>query len=192
MYRGTSIAAGFALSLALSLACATDAPRRRRAEPAPEPAPAARARALAALGAALDAPEAQPGVLAPGAAVTARLAFGADADLDLYVTDPSLESVYFAKRESVSGGALVADRRCDAPAPRIEVAAYPVATPGPWRVGIDHPERCDGGDEAAPFVVELAAPDGVRRVEGTIGPGEFRMVVIETTLPAAAAREDVR
>jgi len=175
-----------AAALALSLACAADAPRRARTEPAPEPEPAALARALAALTATLDAPDAQPGVLAPGAPVTVRLAFGAEADLDLYVTDPSLESIYFAKRESASGGHLVADRRCDSPAPRIEVAAYPAATPGGWRVGVDHPERCDGGLEAAPFVVELAAPDGARRVEGTIGPGEFRMVVIETTLPARA------
>lgn len=36
-------------------------------------------------------------------------------------------------------------------------------------------------------MVELAAPDGVRRVEGTIGSGERRMVVIETTLSEAAA-----
>lgn len=165
----------------LALAACAAAPSR---EPAPEPDATARARSLATLGAALDAegpPNAGPG----DAGVSVRLAFGAEADLDLYVTDPSLETVYFAKRESASGGRLETDRRCDAPAPRIEVAKFPTATPGVWRVGVDHPRRCDGGKEASPFVVELVAPGIVRRGEGTIGPGEFRIVVLEVSLPPA-------
>jgi len=180
MARAFARAGALVLVAAMAGACASTSQR----EPAPEPDPARLASALAELRAALDAPDVQPAAFAPGAPVTARLAFGAEADLDLYVTDPSLDSVYFAKRDGGSGGELVADRRCDAPAPRVELAAYTVATSGTWRVGIDHPGRCDDGVEAAPFVVELAAPDFVRRVEGTIAPGEFRMVVIETTLPA--------
>ena len=45
--------------------------------------------------------------------LSVQLAFEADTDLDLYVTGPLLETVYFANLASKSGGELSADVRCD-------------------------------------------------------------------------------
>ena len=43
------------------------------------------------------------GMRQAGSGVTVQLAFGEEADLDLYVTDPLLETVYFARHESRTG-----------------------------------------------------------------------------------------
>ena len=42
----------------------------------------------------------------PAGALRARLVFSADADLDLYVTGPDLETVYFANTPTRLGGVL--------------------------------------------------------------------------------------
>jgi hypothetical protein len=102
-----------------------------------------------------------------GDALVVRLAFGADADLDLYVTDPSLETVYYANTPAVSGGALLADRRCDGPpgdgaaaeaGVRIETVRFERPPPGRYRIGIDFPHRCDGGPDEVPFAVSVDHP----------------------------------
>ena len=83
----------------------------------------------------VEAVEQLEGVLAEEApALTAgmlllRLAFGAEADLDLYVTDPQLETLYYANTPVRSGGELLEDQRCD---------ATPAFSPGPWST---HPPR---------------------------------------------------
>ena len=81
------------------------------------------AAALALAGAGCsDAPAPLPRASAlgehPAAAheVRVRLEFGADADLDLFVTDPMHEEIYFANSPSRLGGVFEADRRCDDPA----------------------------------------------------------------------------
>ena len=83
-----------------------------------------------------------------------RLAFGAGADLDLYVTDTLHESIYFARRETRSGGRLGSDARCGDAAPRIETAVFPAAAAGRYRIGIDYPAACNGGD-LEPFALEV-------------------------------------
>ena len=70
-----------------------------------------------------------------------QLAFGAEADLDLYVTDPLLETVYFANHESKSGGKISDDVRCDKQAFRIEEIRiedvwFDAPMPGRYRIGI--------------------------------------------------------
>ncbi len=86
-----------------------------------------------------------------------RLAFGAEADLDLHVTDPLQETLYFAERSVRSGGRLEADLRCAAPAPRIEVVRFAEPRPGRYRVGVDFMRRCDDGVRAAPWVMSIDA-----------------------------------
>ncbi|MBW2389154.1 MAG: hypothetical protein JRG89_12040 [Deltaproteobacteria bacterium] len=112
------------------------------------------------------------------------LAFGAEADLDLFVTGPRYESVYFANTPSVVGGALEADLRCGSAAPRLEKIHYSDPPPGPYRVGIDFPERCDKRGAAVPFAVSVRrggdAPLATAR--GVIHPGEFLTIVLETEL----------
>lgn len=120
---------------------------------------------------------------APGApadsGLRVRLAFGAEADLDLYVTDPAQETVYFANTPTRSGGALEADRRCDAPAPRVEQVEWSAPPPGRYRIGIDFPIRCRNLDEPVPFVLEVSVGGEHQERRGTIAFGRFEPVVWE-------------
>ena len=117
----------------------------------------------------------------PPAAGTLRvqLFFGAGADLDLYVTDPRQETVYFANTPSASGGALESDLRCGDPAERIERVRFTDPPPGRYRVGIDYPERCGARRGPAPYRVVVEGPDLRREVRGEIDLGHFQMVVLE-------------
>jgi hypothetical protein len=146
-------------------------------DPVPAPVNAAEA---ADLQSALDAAP----VESPSGAVVVRLAFGAGADLDLFVSDPRRETVYFANRRAASGGRLAEDQRCDAPAPRIETVRFEQALPGRYRIGIDHPGSCDGEPAEAVFVVEWRIGDGpARRVTGSVAPLVFDSIVQEFDLP---------
>jgi len=143
----------------------------------PDPEAAALARVL----------EASPPPLPPGAVVV-RLAFGAAADLDLYVTDPLEEAVYFGNTPARSGGRLEADLRCDAAAPRVETVVFDPAPAGRYRVGVDFPERCNGGRGDAAFAVELWA--GGRRTlrSGRLAPALFEPIVLEIVNEASDPR----
>lgn len=159
-------------ALALSLGCAVLPGAQSRRENALE-------RETGALVVALsqdDAALVQPGAL------RVRLAFGARADLDLYVTDPAAETVYFANTPAQSGGRLERDLRCDAPAPRIERVAFRPAPPGRYRVGVDYPRAC--GDAApTPFIVAVEYGSVQREQRGTAQPGRFDPIVLEFELP---------
>lgn len=115
-------------------------------------------------------------------ALRVSLAFGHEADLDLFVTGPRHESVYFANSPSAIGGTLAADLRCGDAAQRLESVTFPAAPPGVYRVGIDFPEACYPGVEAVPFAVSVTrggrAPAAPTR--GIIRPGEFLTIVLET------------
>lgn len=116
----------------------------------------------------------------PAEALRIQLIFGPEADLDLLVTDPAEETIYFAKpRSGATGGALEADRRCGDPSPRIETIAFQQAPPGRYLVGVDFPERCTSVKGPVPFRVIVL--DGARRQErrGEIALGEFIPRVIE-------------
>lgn len=112
------------------------------------------------------------------------LAFGAEADLDLFVTGPLFESVYFANTSSASGGSLEADLRCESPAPRLESVQYSDPLPGTYRVGIDFPRRCDEDETAAPFAVSVqrGGEKSLTTANGIIHPGEFLTIVLETEI----------
>jgi hypothetical protein len=113
------------------------------------------------------------------AAVRIRLAFGAAADLDIYVTDPNHETAYFANTPTKQGAQLTQDVLCGAPAPRVETVTIVDPIPGLYRVGVDFPRTC--GDERGPvsYVVFFDA-NGRREVRrGSIEPGEFLAIVLE-------------
>ena len=84
--------------------------------------------ALAVLLGSLACAPPQPAPSAPTAAgavseggLRVELVFSDDADLDLYVTGPDLETVYFANTPTRAGGALERDLRCDGePGTRVE------------------------------------------------------------------------
>lgn len=91
-----------------------------------------------------------------------RLAFEPGADLDLYVTDPLEETVYFANTPARSGGALDADHRCDAERDVVETVRFAAPPAGRYRVGVDFQDRCEDGARVAPWVIAIDA-NGARR-----------------------------
>jgi len=172
---GWSGALGIALVGAL-VACTSGPP------PAPPPPEWSEPRTRAA--AALEALLAGDASL-PTQGLELRLAFAADVDLDLYVTDPRLETLYYANTPVKSGGELSTDQRCDSPgdAPRVEVARFAAPPPGRYRVGVDFPARCRGEGEVAPWVLSIASPAGRRTLRGLAERLRFEAIVIEFELP---------
>lgn len=128
----------------------------------------------------------------PGGVVV-RLLFDENVDLDLYVTDPLLETVYFARHESRTGGFFGADMRCDTIAdgkadgnaggtgPRVEEIRFPDPWPGRYRVGVDFPARCDGAATRAPapYAVLVSANGNLHEAHGLVNLEFFEVVVLE-------------
>jgi len=135
-------------------------------------------------------PPSIPAAPADGALHVA-LSWAAPVDLDLYVTDPSGEALYFANSPTRAGGRLEQDARCAdvaGGAAAIERATLPTPAPGTYRVGVDFIDACDSGLDAVPFRVAVER-GGVRRdAEGTARRGEFTVVVLEFEVGEDTAR----
>lgn len=151
---GGTIAALVALTL---LGCASPRP-----EPTPPPEwDEARRAAAAALEALLTTTPP-----APEGELVVRLAFEGGADLDLHVSDPLSETVYYANTPVRSGGALDADRRCQDPTPRIETVRFEKPLAGGYRVGVDFQQRCPGGADVAPWAISIETRGERRLLRG--------------------------
>jgi uncharacterized protein YfaP (DUF2135 family) len=120
----------------------------------------------------------------PPGGVRIRLIFGAEADLDLYVTDPALETVYFGNNPSLGGGVLTRDLRCDAAAPRREVVTFRVAESGRYRVGVEYARGCArwSRSETAPYRIEVFSDESVWTAAGAVAPGGFDNIAFEFDL----------
>ena len=115
-----------------------------------------------------------------GEALRVTLAWDAPVDLDLYVTTPRGETVYYAN----PGDAFVRDARCDTlDAGRLEQARWRAPAPGRYRVGVDFPEACTEGVDAAAY--RIVVDVGARREEraGTAQRGRRDPQVFEVTVP---------
>jgi hypothetical protein len=145
------------LAAALALACASEPPQ---IPPAPEWTDALSTRA-AALEARLAAAE-----RAPAGELVVRLAFEAGADLDLYVSDPLDETVYYANTPARSGGALDADRRCDSAGERVETVRFAAPLAGRYRVGVDFQHRCESEERVVPWAISIDARGERRMLRG--------------------------
>ena len=158
------------LAAAASPSCASAPPEVREAE-----------RLAAVLSGALAEEPAESGL-------RVLLAFGPGADLDLYVTDPLEETVYFANSPSASGGHLEADLRCDSPGPgdRIEVVRFAAPLAGRYRVGVDHPRGCGTGGPAG-FALAVVRGGAVELHTGSVRPLEFRLAALDFEVPREAA-----
>ena len=118
------------------------------------------------------------GPAAPEGSLRVRLAFEDDVDLDLFVSDPLKETVYFANDRSQSGGALDADARCETPGPRIEQVSWSTPLPGRYRVGVDFPRRCGGRTRGrAPFAIAVERGGSRTLHRGVIDAGVFLPIV---------------
>jgi hypothetical protein len=116
-----------------------------------------------------------------GTALVVRLAFDGSADLDLYVTDPLEETVYFANTPTRAGGALDADRTCRDPAPRVETVRFERPPPGRYRVGVDHPASC-ASDAPASFAVRVERGGRSWEASGALESRRFDPIVLEVVV----------
>ncbi len=128
------------------------------------------------------------------------LTWNAPVDLDLYLTDPTWETLYFANNPTRGGGRLERDARCDtvtASAIAVEGARVTEPAAGRYRVGVDFIDACGSGAQRVPFRVVVGL-DGVRReVTGSAKPKEFQVIVLEFELErdasgAVVLKEDLR
>src|SRR5438128_3911719 len=127
----------------------------------------------------------------PRSGVTVTLRWTAPVDLDLYVTDPSLETVYFANPRTASGGVLERDARRAGrePGEQADRARWTNPPPGRYRVGVDFLETCGGAAEEVPYSL-LVEVDGVRQeLTGRARRAERQHLVVEFSVAAPAAGE---
>jgi hypothetical protein len=118
--------------------------------------------------------------LGPGGGLSVHLAFGEVADLDLYVTGPLDETVYYGNTPSKIGGALVDDRRCENDGPGIETIRFSAPlTPGRYRVGVDYPHACGETPAPTPFVIAVDAPGGRTTRRGLARYRVFEPIILE-------------
>lgn len=157
------------LSALAAASCAARAPA--------EPDPAADAALAAPFSVALS--QASRELPRPPGALVVRLAFGAEADLDVYVTDAQRETVYFANTLSRSGGRLDRDRTCADAAPRVETVIFEHPAPGHYRVGVDYSSSCMAVGGAVPYGVEATYEGHRQEIQGTVEPHHFVPVVLE-------------
>lgn len=118
------------------------------------------------------------------------LSFGEAADLDLFVTGPDAETVYFGNSPARNGARLLADRRCDAAAPRREVVRMPAPAPGRYRVGVEYARSCRFRREVVDYAVRVTGPSLERHFESEIAPGRFEAVAFEFVLPPDSGTEN--
>jgi uncharacterized protein YfaP (DUF2135 family) len=107
------------------------------------------------------------------------LTFPGEVDLDLYVTGPLLETVYFANHTSRSGGEISDDVRCDTQGEHIERVYFAAPMPGRYRIGVDFPESCFGDVRTAAFAVVARYEEEKWNVEGSVELQQFNVAVLE-------------
>ena len=118
----------------------------------------------------------------PGDGLIVTLTWAAPVDLDLYVTDPTWETVYFGNNPNRAGGRLERDERCrnqEDTAPRVEVVRLPRPAVGPYRVGVDFIDACDSGIAQASFRVAVAIRGDQRERIATATMNVFAPIVLE-------------
>jgi hypothetical protein len=109
--------------------------------------------------------------------VQISLSWNTAADVDLHVVDPAGEEIFYAHRDSASGGALDLDSNaaCGSDGPRNENITWPVggAPDGTYAILVDYWSACD--QAATDFTVSVNAADQAPQVmSGNFtGGGDF-------------------
>ncbi len=113
------------------------------------------------------------------------LTWDAPVDLDLYLTDPSSESLYFGNNPTGSGSRLLTDVRCDtltATSPAVEHAVMPKPTAGRYRVGVDFLDDCGSGIELVSFRISVDRDELHLEKSGRARAGEFLVIGLDFEL----------
>lgn len=125
----------------------------------------------------------------PPGALDVQLDLGAAADLDLHVTSPDLETVYFGNSPSRAGDArLDRDVRCEpadasSGALRRETVRFDAPIAGRYRVGVDHVKGCRRLRGDARYTIRVRADGLALERSGRIGPGQFQNTALEFDWP---------
>jgi len=134
------------------------------------------------------APPATAAAVSSGTGVRVTLLWSVPVDLDLYVTDPSLETVYFANPRSQTGGRLEQDVTCESIHSRegtlVERAEWAKASKGRYRVGVDFMEPCGSEIDETQFRVVTEVSGKRQERAARILKGRFEPVVLEFDVPS--------
>ena len=102
--------------------------------------------------------------LRAGEEMVLELVWQVPVDLDLFVTGPEGETIYFGNRMARLGHQMIAESDCTAAseteAPYIERAQIPIAYSGTYRASIDFIKHCGAGESAVKAALKLMAADG--------------------------------
>ena len=124
-------------------------------------------------------------VPADGARLSVTLGWSDAVDLDLYVTEPGLETAYYANPRTRSGGVFELDARCTdgAGGTRYERARWTSPPPGRYRVGVDFPESCAGRNPQARYTVFVDLDGERHEVPGTVRLLERKPQLLDVVVP---------
>jgi len=127
----------------------------------------------------------------PQPGVTVTLRWTAPVDLDLYVTDPVLETVYFANPRTASGGVLERDARCagQGPGEQAERVRWTAPPAGRYRVGVDFLEACGGRLDEVAWSLTVDVNGARREMTGRAQRAIRQPAVLEFEVAAPAAGE---
>ncbi|MEM1414695.1 MAG: hypothetical protein AAGH15_07335 [Myxococcota bacterium] len=124
-----------------------------------------------------------------GGMLQVTVAWNSDADVDLYVVDPSGEAVSFQQRRSGSGGHLDHDARgaCrEQPEPRVENAVWESAPPpGTYRVELHYLFECEDAGATTATVSVAAGGSVAGAYNYTLAPNE-RATLLTFEVPELA------
>lgn len=140
-------------------------------------------------------PAANPTPTAAAAGLRVALVWSAPVDLDLYVTDPAQETVYFANPRAATGGRLANDTTCrEAAERRLEVSSWERPPVGRYRVGVDFIEDCGRDLDQVRFRVVVDVHGRRFEREGTVQREvfEYEAFAFEVPPPVAARAGDER
>lgn len=115
-------------------------------------------------------------------ALRVTLTWAVPVDLDLYVTDPVGETLYFANNPTRAGARLERDARCEevpAGAALVEEARLTNPAPGRYRVGVDFIDTCGNPLVAAAFRVAVDRGASRQEVDGIATLSQFKVIVLE-------------
>ncbi len=120
-----------------------------------------------------------------GGGLNVFLTWSAPVDLDLYLTDPTLETVYFGNNPSSTGGQLLRDAQCRdvrKPGPFVEQAHMSAPQAGRYRVGVDFIDCCAAPRQPVSFRVVAEFGGARREITGTAVPEQFQPLALEFEL----------
>jgi len=102
--------------------------------------------------------------LKAGEGAVLELIWQVPVDLDLFLTGPGGETIYFGNRTARLGHQMIAESDCAAvserEAPYIERAQIPIAHSGTYRASIDFIKHCGMGESTVKAALKLMAADG--------------------------------